>query len=108
MHNVSDIIYLSDNYLRIIPVINFNKYLQFFMTTYDNVKICPVTGYVFTLHRVNCYTSLLQQCKCSFGFIIFILIIINLSNVITVAIFVVILYAEINFSWMKKGPFIRP
>jgi hypothetical protein len=72
------------------------------MITYNNVKICPITGCVFKLHRVNCYTSFLQQCKCNLSFIIFILITINLSRVIAVAIFVVIFHVAINFSWMKN------
>jgi hypothetical protein len=66
-----------------------------------NLTTCPSTGYVVTLDGVNCYITLLQQCKRTFKFYYIYVISINMSNVITVTIFELITYVTFNLSWMK-------
>jgi hypothetical protein len=61
----------------------------------------PGAGYVATLHRDSCYTSVLQQSKCSFKFYYTYVISINMTNVITVNIFELIIYAAFNLNCME-------
>jgi hypothetical protein len=77
-----------------ISVVHFNKYLHFFMTMH-NVRTSPSTGHFIALHEVNCYVNVLQQCKCAFKFYYIYVISINMFNVITHAIFELIIYAPI-------------
>jgi hypothetical protein len=78
-------------FFKLSPNLFSNRYLQFF-TTMHNVTTFPNKGYLITLPEVNCYITVLQECKFTFKFYYICLIIINLSNVITVAIFVLIKY----------------
>jgi hypothetical protein len=50
----------------------------------------------------NCYITALQQCKWTFKFYYIYLIGINVSNVITGAIFELIIYTAFNLSWRKN------
>jgi hypothetical protein len=63
--------------------------------TMHNITACPSTGYFITLYLVNCYTTVFQQCKCSLKFYYIYLISINMSNVIIVTIFELIIHAAL-------------
>jgi hypothetical protein len=71
------------------------------MTLHD-VTTCPSTGYVVTLHGVNCYITVLLQCISTFTFCYSYVIIINKSNMITVTIFQLIIYTAFNLSWINN------
>jgi hypothetical protein len=58
--------------------------------------------YVVTLYGVNCCIIVLKQCKCNNRLYHIYLISINVSNMITVVIFKLIIYIAFNFSWIKN------
>jgi hypothetical protein len=69
--------------------------------TMHSVTTCPTTGYVVTLHGVNYCNTDIQQCKCTFQFYYIYVISIHMSNVITVSILELIIYAAFDLSWIK-------
>jgi hypothetical protein len=74
-----------------------NKYLQYF-TAMHNVTKCGARWHT----TWGCYTTVLEQCKCTFKYHYIYFIIIRLSNLITVAIFLLIIYAALTWSWIKN------
>jgi hypothetical protein len=101
MHHVSDIIGLWSNVFHMIPQLIFNKYLHFVITMH-NVTTCPSTRYVVTLHGINCYITVLQQCKFTLKFHYIYLISTDMCNAITFIIFELIIYSAFNMSWIKN------
>jgi hypothetical protein len=67
-----------------------------------NVTTCSNAGYVVTLHGVNCYIAVLQQCKFTFKFYYIHLISINVSNVNEDTISELVIYPAFNLSWIQN------